>query len=510
MNLFVKDKKGIVVLVGAGPGDEGLITVKGKTWLERADVVVYDHLANRNLNQYARQDAEIIYAGKKSGQATLTQDEINSLLVEKALEGKTVVRLKGGDPFIFGRGGEEVQFLKEADIPFAIVPGVTSAIGVSAYAGIPLTHRDFASSLSIITGSLGGNKKENEIEWDKIATYAGTLIFLMGARKLDLIVAQLIKHGKSPDTPIAVIQSGTTPQQKTWTGTLNTIEKVINKDVVRPPALTIIGEVVKLKKTADWFEQLPLFGKTVALTRPIEQSKSLINLLQEKGATPIIFPVVQDCPPDDWEQLDQALLNLSDYEGVFFSSGKGVEYFLNRLKEKNLDIRELKGLEIFAHGNKANQAVEALGIRVAPISNPLDAETLKKSMGKEKLSGCRYLFPRATKAPQHLPVLLMDLGAVVDTIPVYQSLPHSPKNTDFFESFGLGEIDVITFTSAETVNNFYKLTPKNLLPRLEKSNIACIGPATANAAKLLGLKVRIMPEQCTIERLVETMVLHYS
>jgi uroporphyrinogen III methyltransferase / synthase len=506
----VKNKRGIVVLVGAGPGDEGLITVKGKAWLERADVVVYDHLANRNLNHYARPDAEIIYAGKKSGQATLTQDETNSLLVEKALEGKKVVRLKGGDPFIFGRGGEEVQFLKEADIPFEIVPGVTSPIGVSAYAGIPLTHRDFASSVSIITGSLGEDKKANEIEWDKIATYAGTLVFLMGARKLDLIVSQLIKHGKSPDTPIAIIQSGTTPQQKTWTGTLSTIKQVVNKDVVSPPALTIIGEVVKLKKTADWFEQLPLFGKTVVLTRPKDQSESLIDSLREKGATPVIFPVVQDCPPEDWGLLDEALLNLSDYDGVIFSSGKGVQYFLNRLKEKNLDFRELKGLEIYTHGTKANQAVEALGIRVTPISNPLDTETLKKSMGKKNLSGCKYLFPRAAKAPQHLPELLLELGAAVDAIPVYQSLPFSPQNTDFFESFGHAEINVITFTSAETVNNFYKLIPKNLLPQLEESTLACIGPATANAANLLGLNVQIVPEQCTAEGLVEAMVQYFS
>jgi uroporphyrinogen III methyltransferase / synthase len=506
----VENNRGIVVLVGAGPGDEGLITVKGKTWLERADVVVYDHLSNSNLNHYARPDAEIIYAGKKSGQATLTQDETNSLLVEKALEGKVVVRLKGGDPFIFGRGGEEVQFLKEADIPFTIVPGVTSPIGVSAYAGIPLTHRDFASSISIITGSLGENKKANEIEWDKIATYAGTLVFLMGARKLDLIVSQLIKHGKSPDTPIAIIQSGTTPQQITWTGTLNTIQQVVGKDVVSPPALTIIGEVVKLKKTADWFEQLPLFGKTVVLTRPKDQSESLINLLQEQGATSIIFPVVQDYPPEDWGPLDQALMNLSNYEGVVFSSGKGVEYFLNRLREKNSDIRDLKGIEVYTHGTKANQAFEALGIRVTPISNPLNAESLKKSMGKDKFSGCRYLLPRAAKAPQQLPELLMELGAVVDAIPVYQSLPFSPKNTGFFESFELGEINVITFTSADTVNNFYKLIPKNLLPRLEESIIACIGPATANAAKSLGLKVRIVPDQCTVGGLVEAMMTHYS
>lgn len=506
----MKREKGKVILIGAGPGDEGLITVKGKAWLESADVIIYDHLANKNLNQYAKPDAEIIYAGKISGQATLTQDQINSLLVDKALEGKIVVRLKGGDPFIFGRGGEEVQFLKEAGISFAIVPGVTSPVGVSAYAGIPLTHRDFASSLSIITGSFGKDKDDFQIDWDKLATSKGTLVFLMGARKLDYIVEQLLSYGKSPSTPIAIIQWGTTPKQKTWTGTLSTIKNIINKEIIYPPALTIIGEVVKLKKSVDWFEQLPLFGKNIVLTRPQDESVYLSDLLRNKGASPILFPVIKDYPPEDWGPLDQALINLRDYNGIFFSSGKGVKYFFHRLRENKLDIRELKGIEIYTQGTKAYQAIEGLGIAATPFSNPLNLEALKKALDNKILSTQKYLIPRVTNAPEILPSLLLEIGARIETIHVYQNLANNPKDEGFWESFALGEIDVITFTSVETVNNFYKLIPNKLLHHLEKTTVACIGPATAEAAKYLGLKPRIVPEQITANSLVEEIEVYFN
>ena len=504
------NKKGQVILVGAGPGDEDLITVKGKSWLERADVVIYDHLANKNLNQYARQDAEIIYAGKKSGRATLTQDQINALLVKKAREEKIVVRLKGGDPFIFGRGGEEAQALNKAGIPFAIVPGVTSPIGVSAYAGIPLTHRDFASSVSIITGSLRSTNKDHQIDWNKVAASTGTLVFLMGARKLGFIVDQLIKHGKPSDTPIAVIQWGSTPKQKTWTGTLSSIGETINREVISPPALTIVGEVVKLKKTVDWFEQLPLFGKTIVLTRPIDQSENLKSLLRENSASPMFFPVIQDYPPDDWVPLDKALMGLSNYDGIIFTSGKGVQYFFDRLRANKMDIRELKEVEVYAHGTKSRQALENLGLRVIPISNLLDTNTLKRDMGNLNVAGNSYLLPRVADAPELLPKLLIDLGAVVDNVSVYQTLPFTPRDTGFFESLESGDIDVITFTSAETVSNFYKLIPENLLPCLKNSLIACIGPVTAIAAKSFGLKVAIESTQVTSTGLVEAIEQYYT
>ncbi len=504
------NKKGQVVLVGAGPGDEDLITVKGKSWLERADVVIYDHLANQNLNQYARQDAEIIYAGKKSGKTTLTQDQINTLLVKKAREGKTVVRLKGGDPFIFGRGGEEAQTLNNAGVPFTIVPGVTSPIGVSAYAGIPLTHRDFASSVSIITSSLGSTKDDCQIEWNKVAACPGTLVFLMGARKLNFIVEKLIEHGKPSDTPIAVIQWGTTPRQKTWTGTLDSIRKIINNEMINPPALTIVGEVVNLKKTVDWFEQLPLYGKTIILTRPRDESEDLKNLFNEKGASSIDFPVIKNCPPDDWEPLDKALNNLNNYDGIFFTSGKGVQYFFDRLRKKALDVRERKGLEIYAQGTKAKQALESLGLKVTPISNLTDSKTLKNDMGNENIAGNRYLLPRVANAPMKLPGLLLELGAVSDNISVYQISPLDTCDKGFLEGFESGEFDVITFTSAETVNSFYKLMPDDLLPCLEKSVIACIGPATANAAKSIGLKVGIESKDVTSAGLVKAIEQYYS
>lgn len=504
------NKKGQVILVGAGPGDEDLITVKGKSWLERADVVIYDHLANKNLNHYARQDAEIIYAGKKSGKTTFTQDQINALLVNKAREGKIVVRLKGGDPFIFGRGGEEAQALNNAEVPFIIVPGVTSPVGVSAYAGIPLTHRDFASSVSIITGSLGSTKGDCQIEWNKVAACTGTLVFLMGARKLNIIVEKLIQHGKPSDTPIAVIQWGTTPKQKTWTGTLSSIRKIINKEMINPPALTIVGEVVKLKKSVDWFEQLPLFGKTVVLTRPKDESEDLKYLLNEKGASSIHFPVIQNCPSDDWEPLDKALNNLNNYDGIFFTSGKGVQYFFDRLRNNKLDIRELTGLKIYAQGNKAKQALETLGLQVTPIVSLIDSKTLIKDMGNLNITGNRYLLPRVANAPEKLPGLLLDLGAVLDNISVYQTLPFATRDNGFLEGFESGEFDVITFTSAETVNSFYKLIPEDLLPCLDKSVIACIGPATANAAKSLGLKVMIESKEVTSAGIVKAIEQYYS
>jgi uroporphyrinogen III methyltransferase/synthase len=506
----VINKKGQVILVGAGPGDEDLITVKGKSWIERADVVIYDHLANKNLNQYARQEAEIIYAGKKSGKTTFTQDQINTLLVKKAREGKIVVRLKGGDPFIFGRGGEEAQTLNNAKVPFTIVPGVTSPVGVSAYAGIPLTHRDFASSISIITGSLGSTKGDCQIEWNKVAACPGTLVFLMGARKLNFIVEKLIEHGKPSNTPIAVIQWGTTPKQKTWTGSLSSIRKIISKEMINPPALTIVGEVVKLKKAVDWFEQLPLFGKTIVLTRPMDESEDLKNLLHEKGASSIHFPVIQNCPPDDWEPLDKALSNLSNYDGIFFTSRKGVQYFFDRLRKNSLDVRELKGLEIYAQGIKAKQALETLGLQVTPINNLIDSKTLKIDMGNFNITGNRYLLPRVANAPEKLPGLLLDLGAVLDNISVYQISPFANGDNGFLEAFESGEFDVITLTSKETVNNLHKLIPEDLLPSLDKAVIACIGPATTIAAKSLGLKVMIESKEITSAGLVQAIEQYYA
>ena len=503
-------KKGLVLLVGAGPGDEGLLTLKGKTWIERADVIVYDYLANINLTRFAKPQTEIIYAGKQAGQEVMKQEAINALLIEKAQEGKTVVRLKGGDPFIFGRGGEEAQAIKNAGIPFMVVPGISSPVGVSAYAGIPLTHRDCSSSISIITGSNEKGKEDLHIDWEKIASRSGTLVFLMGARKLPRIVEKLLEFGKSPETPIAIIQWGTTPKQKSWVGTLGTIVKIALKEKISPPALTIVGEVAALKSEIDWFETLPLFGKTIVITRAREQSESFTQLLMEKGAEPYSFPVIQTVPPEDWGPLDTALANLGKYDGLIFTSVNGVNFFLQRLKQKGKDIRELKGVRIFAIGPKTAQAVRDLGICVDVVPEKFVAESLLESLGKEDVKGKHYLLPRAQVAREILPHTLRDLGAEIDVAPAYQTILPVTLKDDLHKKLKDGNIDAITFTSSSTVQNFINILGDDLTPLLNKTTIACIGPVTAKTAESMGLKVDIIPEDYTIEALTQAIENHFK
>ncbi|KMP12252.1 HemD protein [Candidatus Nitromaritima sp. SCGC AAA799-C22] len=501
---------GHVILVGAGPGDVGLLTLKGKDWLSRADVIVYDHLINRSMMRFAHDDAERIYVGKKEGHATLAQNEINALLVEKARQGKTVVRLKGGDPFIFGRGGEETQALKSAGIRFTVVPGIPSPVGVSAYAGIPLTHRDHSSTLSIITGSNESGQDDIKIDWEKIAARSGTLVFLMGARKLPRIVEQLTKFGKHPGTPVAVIQWGTTARQRTWTGTLGTIVDIATKEKIKPPTLTIIGEVVNLKSVTDWYETLPLFGKTVVITRAEEQSGSFIHMLEERGAEPFLHPTIQTAPPDDWSPLDQALERLDRYDGLIFTSVNGVRFFTQRLREKDKDIRELKGVRIYAIGPKTAQAVHDLNVRVDTVPEDFVAESLIESLGRESVEGKKFLLPRAAVAREILPETLREMGAAIDVVPAYQTVPPAHPDPEFLKRLEEGSIDVITFTSSSTVNNFMDRLGKEQKARLGQATIACIGPVTQKTAEDRGLKVAIVPDQFTVDALVEAIEKFYE
>jgi uroporphyrinogen III methyltransferase/synthase len=495
--------KGKVVLIGAGPGDVGLLTLNGKHWLQKADVVLYDHLVNPEMIRFTKKSAEMIYVGKKGGIASMEQERINRLLISKAHEDKIVVRLKGGDPFIFGRGGEEIQAIQAAGIPFIIVPGVTSVTGVAAYVGIPLTHRHLSSTLSIITGSNEKNQGDIHIDWEKIASRSGTLVFLMGARKLPQIVEKLIHFGKNPDTPIAIVQWGTTARQKTWIGTLGTIMEISAKDKILPPALTIIGEVVNLKSTIEWYEQLPLFGKTIVVTRKGDQANSMIDRLHELGAEPFFFPVIETIAPDDWTPLDNALKTLSKYDGLIFTSVNGVRFFAERLKAVEQDIRELKGVRIFTIGPKTAEAVRDLGIRVDVVPENFVAESLIASM--ENIKGQRFLIPRATVAREILPEQLRKMGAIVDVAPAYQTvLPSQPVDA-LEKRLKEGSIDVITFTSSSTVTNFLTLIGKKLLPEVKKVTIACIGPITAKTAREAGLNVKIMPEQYTVSSLMDAI-----
>ena len=501
---------GKVALVGAGPGDEGLLTLRGKEWLERADIVIYDHLANERLLRFTQPGTEFIYAGKKEGRVTLSQDQINTLLIEKARLGNTLVRLKGGDPFIFGRGGEETQALTEAGIPFVVVPGVTSPIGVAAYAGIPLTHRDFSSTLSIITGSNEKGKEDEHIDWEKIASRSGTLIFLMGARKLKRITDNLIKYGKDPETPIALIQWGTTYRQKTWTRTLSTIVDIAAKENIKPPALTIVGEVVNLKPHSDWYETLPLFGKTFVITRPEEQSEAFMSGLLERGAEPFLFPVIETVPPEDWKSLDNAIQKLDSYDGLIFTSVNGVKFFIRRLKEKGKDARELKGLRLYAIGPKTEQAVKALNINVDVVPEDFVAESLIDSLGKENIKGKKFLLPRAAVAREILPDQLRAQGATIDVTPAYRTVRPQTDTQELVRRLKEGSIHAVTFTSSSTVTHFMEMIGTELKPQLAKIAVACIGPVTAKTAEKAGLKVNIMAEEYTVDGLIAALEKHFG
>jgi len=504
---MANSNKGKVVLVGAGPGDIGLLTLNGKQWLEKADVILYDHLVNPDILRFTQKSTEVIYVGKKEGVASMEQEEINQLLISKAREGKTVVRLKGGDPFLFGRGGEEIQAVQKAGIPFVIVPGVTSVTGVAAYAGIPLTHRNLSSTLSIITGSNEKKQGDIHIDWEKIAARSGTLVFLMGARKLPLIVEKLLRFGKNPDTPIAVVQWGTTARQKTWVGTLGTIVEISAQDKILPPALTIIGEVVNLRPVTEWYEHLPLFGKTVVVTRKGDQAESMIDRLRELGAEPFFFPVIETIAPDDWSPMDNALNNLSQYQGLIFTSVNGVRFFAERLKVIDQDIRELKGLRVFTIGPKTAEAVRDLGIRVDVVPENFVAESLIESM--KNIEGQRFLLARAAVAREILPEQLRKMGAIVDVVPAYQTiLPDTPAD-ELAKRLTAGSIDVITFTSSSTVTNFLALTGEKLLPAIKKAKIACIGPVTEKTAQVAGLNVDIVPEQYTVSSLIDAIEAYF-
>jgi len=496
---------GKVALVGAGPGDVGLLTLLGKTWIGRADVILYDHLVNLAMMRFAKSEVEKIYVGKIEGHKTMSQTAINELLVEKAQAGKIVVRLKGGDPFIFGRGGEEAQALKQAGVPFIVVPGISSAIGVPAYAGIPLTHRDFSSSVSIITGSNENDQQEGRIDWEKIASRAGTLVFLMGARKLPTIVENLTRFGKDPKTPVAVIQWGTTARQKTWTGTLASIVDIAMKEKILPPALTVIGEVVSLKPAIEWYEKLPLAGKTIVVTRAEDQSESFLNLLQDAGAEAYPFPVIQTVAPESWAPLDEALNRLKDYDGLIFTSTNGVKFFLQRLKETRTDIRELQGVRIYTIGPKTEDALAELGIQVDVVPKDFVAESLIESLQQENIQGKRFLLPRANIARSLLPEQIRAMGAEIDVVPAYQTIIPDYGMDDFIRRLQAGTISVITFTSSSTVTNFLQRLGDEQRPFLKDVQIACIGPITADTAKKNGLSVDIIPQEYTVDGLASAI-----
>jgi uroporphyrinogen III methyltransferase/synthase len=508
----------IVYLIGAGPGDPGLMTVRGMECLAQADVVVYDYLANPRFLAGAREDAELIYVGKKGFTQHVTQEEINALIVAKAQEngGQTVARLKGGDPFIFGRGGEEALALVDADIAFEIVPGVSSGYAAPAYAGIPVTHRGVTTDVAFVTGHEDPTKETSDVKWDKLATAVGTICFFMGIKNLPEISARLIEHGRSPETPVALVRWGTTPRQETLTGSLADIADKAAEAGFKAPAITVVGEVVALREQLTWFETKPLFGRTIVVTRSRAQASDLSVRLVDLGAEVLEFPVIRVTDPDSWDAVDDSVRNLEVYDWVVFTSVNGVERFFGRMEENDADARQLAGCRIAAIGPATAARCMEHGIRPDYVPAEYRAEgVLEGFCERGVVEGSRILIPRALEAREVLPDTLRERGAMVDVVPVYQTVLGQGEPS-VVQRLAEGTIDSVTFTSSSTVKNFFQLAEEGLPEGMSVAEsmrdvlTASIGPITSDTARDKGLVVGVEAQEYTIPGLVQAIVDHYA
>ncbi|MCE5312301.1 MAG: uroporphyrinogen-III C-methyltransferase [Nitrospiraceae bacterium] len=500
-----------VYLIGAGPGDIGLFTIKGIRCLRKADVVIYDYHLNPQILNYIDHDAEFIYAGKRGGHHAMTQDEINAALIQKAKQGKTVCRLKGGDPFVFGRGGEEAEALWEQGIPFEIVPGVSSSIAAPAYAGIPLTHRKYSSSFSVIAGNEDITKADSTIDWANLASGMDTLVFLMGVKNINAITSKLIEHGKSADTPAAVVRWGTRPEQKTITGTLENIAALVQDTHIKPPAVMIIGNVVKLREHLRWYEDKPLFGQRVLITRKYTDEYSP---LEELGAEIFEFPTIELAPPASYNELDAAIKSIDKYNWIVLTSKNAVNHFMRRYFSKGHDIREMKGIKFCAVGSKTAEAMAAYGIKVDMVPDEFNAEGLVGLFIKDAdpssapLAGIRILLPKPDNARDVFPSAIRNASGEIDTPVIYRSVKPEKHGKRLQRFLKEGRISIATFTSGAAFNNFIEIMGEDSAAVLHDVTIAVIGPVTKKAVEKAGFKVSIMPQESTIKALVQEIISH--
>jgi uroporphyrinogen III methyltransferase/synthase len=486
-----------VYLVGAGPGDPDLITWKGRKLLAIADSVLYDHLANEHLLGLARKDCERIYVGKKKAARAFPQEEICAMLIERARRGLTVVRLKGGDPFIFGRGGEELEALADAGIPFEVVPGVTSPLGIAAYSGVPLTHRSHTKLVTFVTGhDIDG------IDWSKVGQ-SETLVIFMGIASIRGIAREIVTHGRSADTPAIAVRWGTRPDQETVAGTLANIADRIEQADLKPPATVIVGEVVALHDRFNWFEKLPLFGQKIVVTRSSDQAAEFSERLRALGAEAIELPVISLQSPADLAPLEHAIDHLASYDWLIFTSVNGVRFFLDRLDQSRHDLRSLKA-RICAIGPATRRAVEDLHLKVDLMPEEYVAESLVKAFEGQKLAGQRILLPRAAVARDLIPAELGKLGAHVDVVEAYRNIvPEDARSRarDIFSA--TRKPDWITFTSSSTVKNLLAVAGRDAL---EGVRIASIGPVTSETARAQGLTVNAEAKQYTLDGLIAAIL----
>ena len=484
-----------VYLTGAGPGDAGLLTVKALELIKRADCIIYDRLADESILNYAPPTAELIYVGKAAGNHSMAQSDINQLLVDKAVGNKIIVRLKGGDPFVFGRGGEEALTLVENNIPFEIVPGISSAIAVPAYAGIPVTHRGIATSFAVVTGHEMNDERSN-IRWDKLSTAVDTLVFLMGVANIGRITQRLIENGRDPKTPAAVIRCGTRINQRTLLTTVESAADDVEREGITPPAIFIVGKVVKLHEQLAWFENRPLFGQNIVVTRARAQASELTRKLNELGAQCVEIPTIEIVEPTDrYQSLDQALDRISTFDIIIFTSVNGVDRFFARLIDKNIDVRTLKA-KFAAIGSSTEAALRARGFIADYVPGEFRAEALIKLL-RNKVDGKEILIARAEEARSILPIELRRMGATVEVAAAYKTISAVDRE------IAVGNIDWITFTSSSTVKNFVKSFGVEIL---SKTKTAAIGPITADTLRSYGVEPTVIAEEYTIDGLINAVV----
>jgi uroporphyrinogen III methyltransferase / synthase len=497
---------GKVYILGVGPGDYKLITLKAAECIKKADVIVYDRLVSTKILSFAKEDAELIYAGKLPDLHTVPQEGINEILVKKALEGKVVARVKGGDPFVFGRGGEEAEALSEHGISFEIIPGVTSAIAVPAYAGIPVTHRDYCSSLHIITGHEKPGKAESFIDFELLAKLEGTLVFLMGIKNIAEICSNLIRFGKKGTTPAAVIENGTTVSQRVVSGTLKDIAQKVGEAGIKSPAVTVIGGVAELRDKLQWFSKGSLFGKKVIVTRTREQAGKLVDAIEQLGGEAIEFPTIKVQPPQEYLQFDKILRNLYAFRWIVFTSVHGVKVFFMRMKEIKVDIRRLWGIRLCAVGEATAKELEALGLEVFYRPEAFTSSELLKGLLDYVRPGEKVLLARADMASEELSEGLTKNNIAFEELTVYSTSLETSDRQGILERLEENEIDFITFTSASTVKNFVSILGAENLDKLSGAKLVCIGPVTMEAAEKLGLNVSAMADIYTIEGIVDKLV----
>ncbi|HET9467015.1 MAG TPA: uroporphyrinogen-III C-methyltransferase [Vicinamibacterales bacterium] len=501
----------IVYIIGTGPGDPSLISTRGARYLAAADVVLYDRLVNPRLLRYPRLEAEKIDVGLASPQA-LDQEAINYLLVEKAREGKIVARLKWGDPFLFDRGGQEALFLHEHGIPFEVVPGIPAAIGTTSYAGVPLTYPGGGDSVTFVRGHEDESSTAPNVDWGSLARLGGTLVCYTGPRQLNEILSALLSNGFDPDTPAAIIYDGTFPTQRTTDGTLQELAEM--KNLRTKPAILVVGRVVGLRQHLRWFDERPLFGKKIVVTRSREQAGDLVDMLESLGAEPIEAPMIRVEAPDDYGPLDKVVAEAGSYDWIIFTSANGVDYFMRRLLSGDGDIRDLKGVKLVAIGPATADRLARQGLRVDLEPAESRAEAIVHALTDAgPIKGKKFLLPRADIAREVLPDELRKAGADVTEVVAYRTVLAEIEregDPDIYRMLLEKRIDVVTFTSASTVKNFVQIFGADQSPDLlNATKVASIGPVTAEAAEQYGIKTAIMPKEYTIPALVQAIVDHF-